>query len=377
MKIPAPRLIAYYLPQFHPIDENDKWWGSGFTEWTNTAKAKPLFPGHYQPHIPADLGFYDLRVPEVRTAQADMARAYGIEGFCYYHYWFGSGRRLLERPFNEVVASGKPDFPFCVCWANDTWSGVWHGAPNRVLMQQTYPGGEDDKEHFQALLPAFQDKRYIRINDKPVMVIWRPFGFPDTEATLLRWRKLAHEAGLSGLHFVGIFRPGSPSPEEHGFDASIYNNSPPLRGWGSWSNPLKLAYIRCLTKFGIPTVYSFEKGVSYFLPDALALNRYPSVVHGWDNTPRSGAGGLALHKPTPDLYRNELRKAFSLSRHHSEIQDGRLIFLKSWNEWAEGNHLEPDLRDGHSYLEVIREELDAELSDLDSSFDNGRYKAGK
>lgn len=140
------RAIAFYLPQFHPIPENDEWWGKGFTEWTNTAKAKPLFPGHYQPHVPADLGFYDLRLTEARVAQAEMAAEYGIEGFCYWHYWF-AGKRLLEHPFNEVMQSGKPDFPFCLGWANDTWSGIWHGAPNRVLIEQTYPGLEDYKNY--------------------------------------------------------------------------------------------------------------------------------------------------------------------------------------------------------------------------------------
>ena len=145
------RVIAFYLPQYHPTPENDQWWGRGFTEWTNTAKAKPLFPGHYQPHVPADLGFCDLRVPETRIAQAEMARTYGIEAFCYYHYWFG-GQRLLERPFNEVLASGQPDFPFCLCWANATWSGIWHGNPKRILMEQAYPGAEDYEAHFRELL---------------------------------------------------------------------------------------------------------------------------------------------------------------------------------------------------------------------------------
>src|SRR5215467_5970675 len=137
-------LIAFYLPQFHPIPENDVWWGKGFTEWTNVTKARPLFSGHYQPRLPADMGYYDLRVPEVREAQAQLARNAGIEGFCYYHYWF-DGKRLLERPFTEVVASGKPDFPFCLCWANQTWSGIWHGNPERKLIEQTYPGPEDNR----------------------------------------------------------------------------------------------------------------------------------------------------------------------------------------------------------------------------------------
>jgi lipopolysaccharide biosynthesis protein len=357
-----PRLIAYYLPQFHPIKENDEWWGKGFTEWTNTAKAKPRYPGHYQPHVPADLGFYDLRLAESRIAQADLAKTYGIEGFCYYHYWFGRGRQLLERPFDEVVKSGQPDFPFCICWANDTWSGIWHGSPDRILISQEYTGPSDDERHFESLLPAFKDRRYMCVEAKPIFLVWRPFGFPDPRATLDRWRAMAREAGLPGLYMVGIFRPGSGDPEDLGFDASIYNNNPPLRPWGSWRNPFKLVYYRILRELGVPTIVPYARAVGHIVPDSLPKTRYPSVVHSWDNTPRSGVNGLVLHGATPELFRHALKKAFSLTRASSETQDGRLVFLKSWNEWAEGNHLEPDLRDGHGFLRVVREELENELS---------------
>ena len=214
------RAIALYLPQFHPIPENDEWWGKGFTEWTNTAKAKPMFRGHYQPHIPADLGFYDLRVPETREAQAALARQYGIEGFCYYHYWF-AGRRILERPFNEVLHSGAPDFPFCLCWANATWSGIWYGEPKRVLIEQTYPGRADHEAHFQTLLPAFKDPRYIRVDDKPVFLIFQPFDLPDAAATLALWRAMAADAGLSGLHIGGMSLSHHWSPRAHGFDVRV------------------------------------------------------------------------------------------------------------------------------------------------------------
>src|SRR5882672_1192445 len=213
------RLIAFYLPQFHPIPENDEWWGKGFTEWTNTAKAKPLFSGHYQPHVPADLGFYDLRLPEAREAQARMAREYGVEAFCYYHYWFGSGRRLLERPFNEVLQSGKPDFPFCLCWANESWTGVWHGAQNKVLVQQTYPGREDAERHFQALLPAFLDERYVRVEGKPLFLVYSPEELTDPVGFTRLWRELAVRAGLPGIYFVGV--ENEPwTPAQNGFDGA-------------------------------------------------------------------------------------------------------------------------------------------------------------
>lgn len=354
-----PRLLAYYLPQFHPIKENDEWWGKGFTEWTNTGKAKPRYPGHYQPHVPSDLGYYDLRVPEIREEQAEMARAYGIEGFCYYHYWFGNGRQLLERPFQEVLASGKPDYPFCVCWANDTWTGIWHGTPDRTLIRQEYPGPDDDAAHFSALLPAFQDHRYIRVGGKPVFVIWRPFGFPDPAAWVELWRDMARKAGLPGLHIVGVFRPGGQQPEDFGFDASIYNDSPPVRTWGSWRNPLQLIYYQALRSLGIPTVINYDKAIDFFLPVQMSETQYPSVIHAWDNTPRSGVNGLVFHNSSPGLFRKALQRAFDMTR--SKKPDDRLIFLKSWNEWAEGNHLEPDLRNGHGYLEVVLEEYRSEI----------------
>ncbi len=191
---PAARLIAFYLPQFYPNPENDAWWGKGFTEWTNTAKARRLYPGHYQPHVPADLGYYDLRVPETRTAQAELARSYGIEAFCYYHYWF-AGRRILERTFQEVLTSREPDFPFLLCWANQTWTGAWHGAPNRILIEQTYPGFDDHRRPFESLLPAFCHPRYVRVDGKPVFIIYRPTELPDTVKTIDLWGTMAREAG--------------------------------------------------------------------------------------------------------------------------------------------------------------------------------------
>ena len=359
-----PRLITFYLPQYYPVPDNDKFWGKGFTEWTNTAKARRRFPGHYQPHVPADLGFYDLRVAETRQAQADLARQYGIEGFCYYHYWFGNGKRVLERPFAEVLASGEPDFPFCLCWANETWSGVWHGAENRVLIEQTYPGAEDDQRHFDSLLPAFNDRRYMKVDGKPIFVVYRPFKITDTKATIARWREMAARAGLPGIYFVGVCSGDQPNPEDFGFDASIYNANAPLRAWGSWKNPVMLFKHAAYRRLGVPTIHDYEKSIKYFLPDALPATRYPSVINSWDNTPRSGMRGLVLTGATPQLYGKALKKAFDLTRDRAQGTDARLVFLKSWNEWAEGNHLEPDLRDGHQYLEAIAIELKREKERL-------------
>lgn len=349
------RAIAFYLPQYHPIPENNVWWGKGFTEWTNTAKAKPLFPGHYQPHVPADLGFYDLRVPESRIAQAEMAREYGIEGFCYYHYWF-TGKRLLDRPFKEVLASGDPDFPFCLCWANQTWSGIWHGAPNRILIEQAYPGYQDHMKHFQTLLEAFEDPRYITVDGKPLFLIYRPQELPDANGVLDFWRDLAIKNGLKGIYFVGVKYEKSV-PNNHNFDAFVTQRLKPAlsRITRFQKVLLRLAHINQKVR-GWPNIYSYEDFVNEgFDEEFLAQDIYPQVVPNWDNTPRSGANGLVLHGSTPDLFRIHLRKAIraveSLDVEH------RIIFVKSWNEWAEGNHLEPDIRFGRQYLEVIKDEL--------------------
>jgi lipopolysaccharide biosynthesis protein len=350
------RVIAYYLPQFHPIPENDEWWGKGFTEWTNTAKARPLFRGHYQPHIPADLGFYDLRLPETRLAQAALAAEYGIHAFCYYHYWFG-GKRLLERPFTEVVTSGAPDFPFCVCWANQTWTGVWHGAPGRILIEQTYPGWDDHRRHFEALLPAFCDKRYLKVDGKPLFHIYDPFNLPEPKRVLEFWRTMAGEAGLGDLYIVGLCESETWDPKSFGFDATVITQLPPLRKQSvPWTRPLARINNNIQRLMGKPTVYEYEDVIDWFVRDQVpGIDSFPTVIPNWDNTPRSGDKGLVLNGSTPELFARHVRKALARVRGHE--REKRLVFLKSWNEWAEGNHVEPDLREGHRYLQAVRDEL--------------------
>lgn len=349
------RLIAFYLPQFHPIPENDAWWGKGFTEWTNVAKAKPLFPGHYQPHVPSDLGFYDLRVPETREAQANLARINGIEGFCYYHYWFG-GQQILNRPFDEVLASGQPDFPFCLCWANESWAGVWHGAPGRKLIEQTYPGEEDHRQHFNLLLSAFRDDRYIKVDGKPFFAIYAPKSLPNPDRVVSLWRAMAAAAGLPGLYFVAIAWDLDWDPVAHGFDAVIIQRLAPRRPWYHVSGITKLVSRAIGRLLQWPSIYSYAHASPCLLPTELpGENYFPCVIPNWDNTPRSGARGLVLHGSTPELFRNHFRRALELTERVPA--ERRFIFVKSWNEWAEGNHLEPDQRNGTSYLDVIRAEL--------------------
>ena len=365
------RLIAFYLPQFHPIPENDKWWGKGFTEWTNVAKAKPLFPGHYQPHIPADLGFYDLRVPEVREAQAELARAHGIEGFCYWHYWF-AGERLLERPFEEVLASGKPNIPFCLGWANETWSGLWSGGDERLMIkEQTYPGKEEHKLHFNYLLKAFRDPRYIRVDGKPLLVIYKPLKIPDGRAMLDYWRELSNKAGLPGLHIVATLEYDERNwdARANGYDAiTIWTLRRVLLEGRSclWVSRLKnkLKGIRPhhLHSFaemvypGLDRVYDYEE-IKHLLVcrDKFDVPHHPMTIPNWDTTARYARKAIVFHNSTPDAFRNHLREV--LNQVEGQPPERRIVFIKSWNEWAEGNHLEPDQRHGHAHLDAISQEL--------------------
>jgi len=350
------RLIAFYLPQFHPIPENDEWWGRGFTEWTNVAKAKPLFIGHQQPNFPSDLGFYDLRVPEVREAQAELAKAYGIEGFCYWHYWFGGGKRLLERPFNEVLKSGKPDFPFCLAWANHTWSGIWHGCPDRVLMEQTYPGPEDFTAHFYAMFDAFCDPRYLKVDGRNIFCVYQPYALEGAKSFIDSWRELAEKEGLPGFYFIAITDDQWIIPEG-GYDACTTN--PPVAmltcqrvetiNGEIEREILKWRYFS-KERPQLPQIYSYEAFVLNAFPEKTRrADFYPCVVPNWDNTPRSGLNGLVLHGSTPELYAEHLCEAVGLVA--DRTPDQRVVFIKSWNEWAETNYLEPDLRWGNAYLE--------------------------
>jgi hypothetical protein len=347
----APRVIAFYLPQFHPVPENDEFWGVGFTEWTHVAAARPLYRGHEQPKLPGALGFYDLRLAETRAAQAELARAHGVGGFMYWHYWF-AGRRLLERPFQEVLESGEPDFPFCLAWANPSWTGIWYGAPDRIVVEQTYPGRSDYEAHFEAILPALRDPRYIRVRGRPLFAVFRPNELPDSKEFCSIWRELADRAGLPGLHLVG-FGPRRFDPSQWGFDASVMHGPqhPRMhrRSLRSWRSQLR-------TWWGRPVVDSYRRYVERGFPEAVSALDYPVALSNWDNTPRSGPRGLVLEGGSPELFRQHLREA--LARVADREPDHQIVFLKSWNEWAEGNYVEPDRRFGYGYLEVIREEID-------------------
>lgn len=343
------KAIAFYLPQFHPVKENDLWHGKDFTEWTNTAKARPLFEGHYQPHIPDELGYYDLSDPGVRLRQAKLAKEYRIEAFCYYHYWF-AGRRILEKPFDEVLRSNEPDMDFCLCWANESWTGIWHGAPKRMLIEQTYPGRADHIHHFENLIPAFLDDRYVTVENKPLFLILNPADIPDIKDYLNLWQSLARKVGLRGLYMVGIRHWDTPwNPEAIGFDASITIKIPPRPSPGVVPRLKKI-------EGGNLICFDHRRIVDQLLnTQKMDWMDYPCIGPNWDNTPRCGNRGLVLDCSRPELFRKNVKTACSLVRPFEN--EHRLIFIKSWNEWGEGNHLEPDLRFRRQYLEVLRNEL--------------------
>lgn len=357
------RAIAFYLPQFHPVPENDEWWGKGFTEWHNVAKTRPRFPGHYQPHLPADLGYYDLRVPEVREAQADMARQHGVHGFCYYHYWF-NGRRILERPFNEVLTSGKPDFPFCLCWANENWSRAWDGSNKHILLEQHH-SVEDDRRHIRSLMPAFEDSRYIRINGKPLFLVYRTELLPDPVRTAAIWREEAQLAGIGELYLARVEQfVNDVDPGKIGFDAAIEfapsgNYLGPLQFRGRL--PLLLASLGIFpSSYRDDNVIPYATAAQTFMNRAEpAFKRFHCVSPMWDNSARRKTDARILVGSTPELYENWLKHTVMRTR---ELYQGdeRIVFINAWNEWAEGCHLEPDEKWGKAYLEATLRALSVE-----------------
>lgn len=376
-----PRFIALYLPQFHPTPLNDEWWGKGYTEWRAVTQARPLFKGHYQPHEPADLGFYDLRLPEIREQQAAMAAEYGIEGFCYWHYWMGKGKMLLDRPFKEVLESGKPNFPFCLGWANHNWTNrnwvkqsAFQKDKNLVEM---YYSEEDYVLHFQHILPALKDPRYITVDGKPLFYIFAPDDIPDFRTFCSIWQNLAKQNGLEGIHFVAHVynmdihfknhETGKffiPKIDESGkiYQKYFSNCFDAVCSRGDVRSELLIIgkYRRVLSKI-LSKFFKYEnlKKFDYskiienlFVEEDRWENVYPTVIPNWDRSPRAGKAAVIYDKSTPELFKKSILNALEIVKNKNP--EHQIIFIKSWNEWGEGNHLEPDLKYGLGYLEAIR-----------------------
>ncbi len=344
-----PRLIAFYLPQFHPIPENDAWWGKGFTEWRNVVLARPNFKGHRQPHIPAELGFYDLRVAETRAHQAALAREYGIHAFCYYYYWFG-GRRLLSRPLDEVLASHEPDFPFCVCWANENWTRRWDGGNGDVLVAQTY-SPENDRRLIADLVPLFEDRRYVRVGARPLLLVYRADLLPSPREAAERFRNAARAAGVEEPFLAAVEHPGMPSAREMGFDAGVEY---PPHGLAAYRATDRIERTNPSYEGQVWDYISAAKSaITRRLPD------YPvfrGVMTGWDNTPRLQNNGQIFVNAHPENYRRWLAAAIDDTRTRLPAEQ-QLVFINAWNEWAEGCYLEPDIVGGRAYLEATRSAL--------------------
>ena len=360
------QVLAYYLPQYHSTPHNDEWWGKGFTEWTNVAKAKKLFPGHYQPHVPADLGFYNLmNDPEVREKQVVLAKEAGVTGFCYYHYWFDADHLELEKPFEQVVETGKPEFPFCLCWANVSWYSKFWNKDNKVtskklLVEQKYLGEEDNRKHFEYLLRAFKDPRYIRIDGRLLFIIYSPMKFKGFEQFSKLWNNLAQQNGLKGFYFVGFTADFSAQYDRikaMGYDAvndcRLYNvffnggsHSVFRKGWNR--------VIRTITR--LPNIVSYKRAIRFLVAvEDKKEDVYPTLIPNWDHSPRSGNNSSMFTNSSPELFYEHAKEVFDMVKDKPE--ENKIVFLKSWNEWGEGNYMEPDLKFGKGYIEALNRAL--------------------
>ena len=338
------KLIAFYLPQYHPIPENDHAWGKGFTEWTNVTRARPLFDGHYQPHLPADLGFYDLRVPETREEQARLARSYGIHGFCYYYYWFDR-RRLLDRPLDEVVHTGRPVFPFCICWANEPWSRRWDGSESDLIVEQNYDPGFADR-FIEDVIPILRDPRYIRVDGRPLLIVYRLDHLPDPAGAATIWREACRREGVGEICLAAMGTFGTTDPRPFGFDVAI--EFPP-------HNLTNVPTIdKTLTGLGeafTGRIHDYPASAEAELRRRPTYPQFRGLMVSWDNTARRGERAMLFHNATPAAYQHWLEGLLNRARQDS-APHAPFIFINAWNEWAEGTHLEPDQRYGHQYLEA-------------------------
>jgi len=354
--------IAIYLPQFHPIPENDEWWGKGFTEWTNVTKARPRFKGHYQPHLPSDLGFYDLRLEESRLAQESLAKEYGIYGFCYYHYWF-NGKKMLQEPIERKLKNSKEDFPFMLCWANENWTRAWDGQDKEVLMLQDY-NDDDDIKHMTYLCDTFfNDPRYIRHEGKPVFIVYRPKLFKNLNKTLETWRSIAKEKGIGELH-LGYMQSFDyfEDPQILGFDFAV-EFQPKFDIILNSENKLIKKILKIRNKFKSKKkiseedkIIDFKKFTENQIKKEFKTNVSPSLTPMWDNSARRKTNAYIFKNSTPAIYGNWL--SHIIKNYPWNKNSEKFLFINAWNEWAEGNHLEPCQKWGMKYLEATKKNLE-------------------
>ena len=338
----APRLVAFYLPQFHPTPENDLWWGKGFTEWTNVTAATPSFDGHWQPHLPADLGFYDLRLREARREQIALARANGIDAFCYHYYWF-SGKRLLHLPLDDMLADPGSDMPFCLCWANESWTRRWSAADHDVLIEQRYLP-EDDLGFIRSVEPFLRDPRYLHVDGRPLLIVYRPQHLPDPNRTLAVWRAHCRAVGIGEIHLCAALTHGNEAFASMGFDSGV--EFPPHNLRAENVND-RIVFHRPFTG----NVVQYATLVENYLARGYADGHvFRTVFPSWDNTARTGARALVVLNGTPGNYARWLSAV--LARAQASGETDPLVFVNAWNEWAEGCHLEPDQRHGRGFLEA-------------------------
>jgi lipopolysaccharide biosynthesis protein len=345
---PDLRLIAFYLTQFHPTPENDLWWGKGFTEWTNVTKATPLFEGHSQPHLPTDFGFYDLRVRETRREQIKVAKQYGIDGFCYHYYWF-SGKRILNLPLDDMLSDPESEMPFCLCWANENWTRRWDGADHEILIAQEYLP-DDDLNFIKSLVPFFQDKRYIRVDGKLYFIVYQPQDLPHPTKTVAIWRNYCRSIGLGEIHVCAALTHGNEEYAKFGFDSGV--EFPP--------HNLRTANINTQIEFYDVfrgSVLQYSAIAQSYLDRTYGASRvFKTVFPSWDNTARTKERAVIVIHSTPENYEYWLASTIDLVK-QSNKNDG-LVFINAWNEWAEGCHLEPGRLFGHGFLQATQKAKD-------------------
>ena len=382
----APKVVAFVLPQFHRIPENDAWWGEGFTDWTNVRKAKPLFSGHNQPRVPAENRYYDLTSTAAAEWQAELARQYGIHGFCYYHYWF-NGKQLLQRPVELLLARGKPDLPFCLAWANEPWTRTWDGSEQQVLMPQSYGSTEDWKAHFDYLQNAFHDPRYIRVDGKPMFVIYRSTSISECREMFSLWRTLARQSGLPGLHLVGMHTGFDRDLRSDMFDAFLefepmYTIRHRLPYWVRKREKWTKRFVSLLWRTfkrgpHAPNSLDYSTLWRAIAARELPANTYAGAFVDWDNSPRRSIERcLVLRNFDPSAFVRGIRAQIE----KAQEANAEFLFVNAWNEWAEGTYLEPDKVRGTFFLEAIRSALvesEARGADRLPARDNGKPSSAK